>query len=47
VRKEAPVATPGTLVNLMDALISAEKPAAKKGKAAERVSRQVGKRKAG
>src|SRR6266566_1122963 len=50
VRKEAPVATPGTVVNLMDALrrsVAADRPAAKKAKAAERVSRQSGKRKAG
>ena len=50
VKKEAPVATPGTVVNLMDALrrsIQAEQPAAKKGKAAEKVGRQSGKRKAG
>ena len=50
VRKEAPVATPGTVVNLMDALrrsVQTERPMAKKGKAAEKVSRQAGKRKAG
>jgi DNA end-binding protein Ku len=49
VRKEAPVAAPSKVVNLMDALrrsIEAERPAAKK-KAAERVGRQPGKRKAG
>jgi DNA end-binding protein Ku len=49
VRKEAPVAAPSTVVNLMDALrrsIQAEQPAAKKGKAAEKVGRQSGKRKA-
>jgi DNA end-binding protein Ku len=50
VKKEVPVATPGTVVNLMDALrrsIQKEQPAAKKGKAAEKVGRQSGKRKAG
>ncbi len=50
VRKEAPVTAPGTVVNLMDALrrsVAADRPAAKKAKAAERVSRQSGKRKAG
>jgi DNA end-binding protein Ku len=49
-RKEAPVAAPATVVNLMDALrrsIQKEQPAAKKGKAAEKVGRQAGKRKAG
>src|SRR6266516_3126545 len=51
-RKEAPTAPPATVVNLMDALrrsIEAERPAAtKKGRmAAEKVSRQAGKRKAG
>src|SRR6266702_7626593 len=51
-RKEAPVAAPSTVVNLMDALrrsVEAERPAAtKKGMAAaEKVSRQAGKRKAG
>jgi DNA end-binding protein Ku len=48
-KKEAPVASPGTVVNLMDALrrsIQAEQPATKKGKAVEKVSRQSGKRKA-
>jgi DNA end-binding protein Ku len=50
VRKEAPVATPGTVVNLMDALrrsIQKEQPTAKKAKSAEKVGRQAGKRKAG
>ncbi|HEX9201326.1 MAG TPA: Ku protein, partial [Acidobacteriaceae bacterium] len=50
VRKEAPVAAPSTVVNLMDALrrsVQAERPAAKKGKSTEKVSRQSGKRKAG
>jgi DNA end-binding protein Ku len=52
VRKEAPVAAPSTVINLMDALrrsIQKEQPAAaKKGKAAaEKVGRQSGKRKAG
>jgi DNA end-binding protein Ku len=49
-RKEAPVAAPSTVINLMDALrrsIQKEQPVAKKGKAAEKVSRQPGKRKAG
>jgi DNA end-binding protein Ku len=44
--KEAPVAAPGTVVNLMDALrqsIQQERPAGKRGK----VDRQAGKRKAG
>ena len=39
-----------TVVNLMDALrrsVQAERPAAEKGKAAEKVGRQSGKRKAG
>ncbi len=48
--KEAPVARPSTVVNLMDALrrsIQQERPAGKRGKAAEKVSRQAGKRKAG
>jgi hypothetical protein len=48
--KEAPSAPPATVVNLMDALrrsIQAERPAEKKGKAAEKLSRQSGKRKAG
>jgi DNA end-binding protein Ku len=50
VRKEAPVAAPATVVNLMDTLrrsIKAERPADKKAKAPEKVSRQAGKRKAG
>jgi DNA end-binding protein Ku len=50
VRKEAPVAAPSTVINLMDALrrsVQAERPAAKKGKPAEKVGRQSGKRKAG
>jgi DNA end-binding protein Ku len=50
VRKEAPVAAPSTVVNLMDALrrsIQAEQPTAKRGKTAEKVGRQSGKRKAG
>ena len=49
-KKEAPTAPPSTVVNLMDALrrsVQAERPAAKKGKPAEKVSRQPGKRKAG
>jgi DNA end-binding protein Ku len=49
-KKEAPVAAPGTVVNLMDALrrsVQSERPVAKKAKAAEKVSRQAGKRKAG
>jgi DNA end-binding protein Ku len=48
--KEAPTAPPSTVVNLMDALrrsIQQERPAEKKGKAAEKVSRQSGKRRAG
>src|SRR5260370_38686324 len=50
VRKEAPIAAPSTVVNLMDALrrsIQAEQPATEKGKAAEKVSRQAGEREAG
>jgi len=50
VRKEAPVAAPSTVINLMDALrrsIGNERAVAKKGKAAEKVGRQSGKRKAG
>jgi DNA end-binding protein Ku len=51
VRKEAPVAGPSTVINLMDALrrsIKAEQPAAKKTKAApEKVGRQSMRRKAG
>jgi DNA end-binding protein Ku len=50
VRKEASVAAPSTVINLMDALrrsIQKERPAGKKGKAAEKVGRQAGKRKAG
>jgi DNA end-binding protein Ku len=51
VRKEAPVAAPSTVVNLMDALrrsIQKEQPAMKKGRtAAEKVGRQARKRKAG
>jgi DNA end-binding protein Ku len=50
VRKEAPVAAPSTVVNLMDALkrsIQQERPVEKKGKVGEKVSRQAGKRKAG
>jgi DNA end-binding protein Ku len=49
-KKEAPVAAPSTVINLMDALrrsIQKDQPAAKKGKAAEKVGRQAGKRKAG
>jgi len=49
-KKEAPVAAPSTVVNLMDALrrsVQQERPAEKKGKAAEKVGRQSGKRKAG
>jgi DNA end-binding protein Ku len=48
--KEAEVAPPSKVVNLMDALrrsIESERPAEKKGKALEKVSRQSGKRKAG
>ncbi len=49
--KEAPTAPPSTVVNLMDALrrsLQNERPAAKKGKAAaDKVSRQAGKRNAG
>jgi DNA end-binding protein Ku len=48
--KEAPTAPPATVVNLMDALrrsIQNERPAAKKAKVPEKVSRQAGKRKAG
>jgi DNA end-binding protein Ku len=48
--KEAPVARPSTVVNLMDALrrsIQNERPAEKKGKAPEKISRQSGKRKTG
>jgi DNA end-binding protein Ku len=47
--KEAPTAPPATVVNLMDALrrsIQNERPVEKKGKVAEKVSRQTGKRKA-
>src|SRR5260370_11198396 len=50
VKKEAPVAAPSTVINLMDALrrsIQKEQPAVKKGKAVEKVGRQSGKRKAG
>jgi len=50
VRKEAPVAAPSTVVNLMDALrrsVQSERPVEKKGKTAEKVGRQAGKRKAG
>jgi DNA end-binding protein Ku len=50
VRKEAPVSESSTVVNLMDALrrsIQKEQPAAKKGKAVEKVGPQSGKRKAG
>ncbi len=50
-RKEAVVAPPSTVVNLMDALrrsVQAERPAAKEGKPpAEKVGRQSGKRKTG
>ncbi len=49
-RKEAPVSAPSTVVNLMDALrrlAQSERPVEKNGKAAEKVSRQAGKRKAG
>ena len=49
-RKEAVVAPPSTVVNLMDALrrsVQAERPAVKRGKATEKVGRQSGKRKAG
>ncbi len=48
--KEAPAAPPSTVVNLMDAIrrsIQNERPAEKKGKTAEKISRQSGKRKAG
>jgi DNA end-binding protein Ku len=48
--KEAPAAPPSTVVNLMDALrrsIETERPAQKKGTAAEKVSRPSGNRKAG
>jgi DNA end-binding protein Ku len=48
-KKEAPVAAPGTVINLMDALrrsIKAEKPTAKKAKPAEKVARQSGRQKA-
>jgi len=50
VRKDAHVAAPSTVVNLMDALrrsVEQERPAAKRRKAAEKVSRQTGRRKAG
>ena len=50
VRKEAPVAAPSTVISLMDALrrsVQSERPVEKKGKAAEKVNRQSGKRKAG
>ena len=50
VRKEASVAAPSTVINLMDALrrsVQSERPVEKKGKTAEKVSRQSGKRKAG
>jgi DNA end-binding protein Ku len=46
-KKEAPVSTPATVVNLMDALrksIQQERPVEKKPAAAERVSRQPGRR---
>src|SRR6266542_884706 len=49
-KKEAPTAPPSTVVNLMDALrrsVQQERPAEKKGKAAEKVSGQSGKRKVG
>ena len=49
-RKEAAVPPPSTVVNLMDALrrsVQADRPAAKKGKATEKVGRPSGKRKAG
>jgi DNA end-binding protein Ku len=48
--KEAPVAAPSTVINLMDALrrsVQSERRAEKKGKTAEKVTRQSGKRKAG
>ncbi len=48
--KEAPTAPPTTVVNLMDALrrsIQNERPAVKKGKAPEKVTRQSGRRKVG
>jgi DNA end-binding protein Ku len=48
--KEAEIAPPSKVVNLMDALwrsIQNERPAAKKGKVPEKVSRQSGKRRAG
>ncbi len=48
--KETPTAPPATVVNLMDALrrsIQNERPVGKKGKAAERVGGQSGKRKPG
>jgi DNA end-binding protein Ku len=50
VKKEAPVAAPSTVINLMDALrrsVQKERPVEKKGKTAEKVGRQSGKRKAG
>ncbi len=49
-KKEAAVAPPSTVVNLMDALrrsVQAELPVEKKGKATAKVGRQSGKRKAG
>ena len=49
-RKEAAIPSPVTVVNLMDALrrsVQGGRPVEKKGKAAEKVSRQSGKRRAG
>jgi DNA end-binding protein Ku len=49
-RKEAPITTPATVVNLMDALrrsIEQERPRARKAKVPEKLSRAPGKRKAG
>src|SRR6266542_3476935 len=48
--KQAPTAPPSTVVNIMDALrrsIQQERPEEKKGKAAEKVRGQSGKRKVG
>jgi DNA end-binding protein Ku len=50
VRKEAPVAAPSTVINLMDALrrsVQSERRVEKKGKTAEKIRRQAGKRKTG
>jgi DNA end-binding protein Ku len=49
-RKEAAIPPPSTVVNLMDALrrsVHSERPVAKRGKVAEKVGRQSGRRKAG